>query len=89
MLRITATAEDRTDVTLRLEGKIASEWVETLRTECQRMLSEHRRVHLDFHAVTSVDRRGAHMLRGLVCERIAIVNCPPLVRDILAACESK
>jgi anti-anti-sigma regulatory factor len=82
MLRITAT-ETATLVTLKLEGRVAAEWVNELRDECRRRLNSSRRLCLDFRHVTFVDRSGALMLRELACERLRVVNCPTLVRESL------
>jgi anti-anti-sigma regulatory factor len=82
MLRITAS-ETPTLVTLRLEGRIAADWVAELKNECQRRLNGRRRLHLDFQHVSFVDRSGALMLQELACEQLRIVNCPTLVRESL------
>lgn len=83
MLRITKFDEDHTGVILKLEGRIASDWVDEVERECRRALAQRQRVRLDLRDVTFVDRRGARALRALRGERLHIVNCPALIRDLL------
>ncbi len=83
MLRITTLAETSAELTLKLEGALASEWVTELERECRRALAQRQRVALDFKDVTSVDRRAARVLAELTAENVAIVNCPPIVRELL------
>jgi len=63
VLRITKIAEDSSTVTMKLEGKLASDWVPLLEGECLTCLKENRKVLLDFSEVTFVDGRGAEMVR--------------------------
>ncbi len=57
VLRITKVAEDSSTVTMKLEGKLASDWVPLLEGECLICLTEKRKVLLDFSEVTFVDGR--------------------------------
>ena len=65
MLRITKVAEDSSTVTMKLEGKLASDWVPLLEGECLTCLKENRKVLLDFSEVTFVDGRGVELLNKL------------------------
>ncbi|MFB3121881.1 MAG: hypothetical protein ACE10H_06805 [Candidatus Binatia bacterium] len=47
MLRITKVAESPSLVTMKLEGKLASDWVPLLEGECLTRLKENRKVLLD------------------------------------------
>ncbi len=42
VLRITIVAEDSSTVTMKLEGKLASDWVPLLEGECLTRLKENR-----------------------------------------------
>ena len=83
MLRITKLSQRGTDVTLKLEGRLASDWVTELETQCRHLLAEGRRVRLDFEDVTFVDARGARALNELACEELKVVNCRVLVGELL------
>ena len=68
MLRITKVAEDSSTVTMKLEGKLASDWVPLLE---------------DFSEVTFVDGRGAEMVNKLAGEGIKVVDCCELIKELL------
>lgn len=87
MLRISLVAEDASSVTLKLEGRIAGEWVTVLQAECARVLAAGQRLRLDFSDVTDVDALGARMLRGISSGDVEFVNCPPLIQDLLGRAE--
>ena len=70
VLRITKVAEDSSTVTMKLEGKLASDWVPLLEGECLTCLNEKRKVLLDFSEVTFVDGRGVELLSKLAGEGI-------------------
>ena len=83
MLRITKVSESPSLVTMKLEGRIASDWVSLLENECLRFLDERRRVVLDFSEVTFVDLRGVEMLGRISAKNIQVINCCPLIEDFL------
>ena len=83
MLRITRTSEESSDVKLKLEGRIVSDWVPLLRRECLRILKGQKRVLLDFSDVTFVDNRGVEMLKGMSAKKVRLMNCSPLVESLL------
>ena len=83
MLRITKVAESPSLVTMKLEGRIASDWVSLLENECLRFLEEKRKVVLDFSEVTFVDWRGVEMLGKISANNIQVINCCPLIEDFL------
>ncbi len=83
MLRITKVAEDSSTVTMKLEGKLASDWVPLLEGECLTCLTEKRKVLLDFSEVTFVDGRGVEMLSKLAGEGIKVVDCDELIKELL------
>ncbi|MEE8256320.1 MAG: hypothetical protein V3R60_00385 [Acidobacteriota bacterium] len=65
MLRITRVAEVPSTVTLKLEGRIATDWVFLLKRECLRSLHDKQKVTLDFSEGTFIDGRGAEMLKRI------------------------
>ena len=83
MLRITKMAESPSIVTLKLEGRIASDWLSLLEKECLRFLEEKRKVVLDFSEVTFVDWRGVEMLGKISANNIQVINCCPLIEELL------
>lgn len=84
MLRITEVADSPSVVTLRMEGRVVSEWVAVLEEEVLKHLRQAREVRLDFSGVTFIDRRGVEMLRQIPGDRLQITNCSGLVGDLLS-----
>lgn len=83
MLRITTVAESNSLVTLKLEGRIVSDWVSVLERECLTLLQKKQPVRLDFSAVTFIDGRGVAMLKRIKSENLQIINCAALLEDLL------
>ena len=82
MLRI-QIVESPTETTLSVEGRIVSEWVPVLEHECQQALRDTPRVQLDLAAVTFIDARGVQVLRRLVTEGVAVINCREFIDALL------
>ncbi len=84
MLRIETMRVDDATVTLKLEGRIAAEWVSLLDQECLSWLQEGRKVLLDVSAVSFIDGRGLEMmLRGIASGSIEVINTPALLEELL------
>ena len=78
-MRITITDERPDSATLKVEGRIAADWVELLERECRTFLRQGKHLFLDFSAVTVIDSRAADMLKRLRAHEVEIVNCPSLL----------
>jgi anti-anti-sigma regulatory factor len=83
MLRLTRTTQLPHEVVLKAEGQIVAEWVELLEEECLQLVGPERRVLLDLADVSYLDRRAVRLIRELVTGAVAIINCPPLVEELL------
>ena len=83
MLRITPTVKNPETVCLKLEGKIFGEWVDLLGQECRSRLPEPGVIYLDFSDVSYIDSSGVEMVRKLLSDRIEVIECPPLIMDLL------
>jgi len=83
MLRITKVADGSGAVTLKVEGRIVSEWVQVLERECLEGLRKKREVVLDFADVAFVDGQGIRMLRRLRTRAVQLVNVSALLEDLL------
>jgi anti-anti-sigma regulatory factor len=84
MVRIQKIVESPTETTLSAEGRIVAEWVAVLEHECREALRDTLRVQLDLAAVTFIDARGIEMLRRLVTEGVAVVNCREFIDTLLS-----
>ena len=83
MLRLTRTTRLPHGVILVLEGQIVAEWVGLLEEECLALLQTDQKVLLDLSMVSYVDRRAARLLRDLAGGSVTLINCPPLVADLI------
>ena len=89
MLRITKVDESPSQITMKLEGKLASDWVPLLESECLRCLQEKREVLLDFSDLTFIDGRGVELLGRMAAENIKVVDCSAFIKDLLEGREKK
>ena len=89
MLRITQVRLTASVVTLKVEGRVAADWVGVLEAECRHHTDDGRDVELDFRDVSMIDCDGISMLRRLTRSRVGIVNAPPLIRALLAGEECR
>jgi anti-anti-sigma regulatory factor len=83
MLRITRSVENHSSVTLKLEGRIVSQWVAVLEQECLLLRQKKQNVVLDFSSVTFIDSQGIEMLKQLLSQKIKIINCPAFILETL------
>jgi anti-anti-sigma regulatory factor len=83
LLRITQIGESPSLTTLKVEGRVVSDWVSVLEEESLRWLQEKQAIVLDFSNVSLVDRRGVEVLRRLRSSNVRIINCSPLIEDLL------
>ncbi len=83
MLRLTRTSLGTAEVVLKAEGQIVGDWVALLESECRELLATERSVALDLGDVSYLDRQGVRVLRELTRGSLTLVNCPPLVEELL------
>ena len=83
MLKITKIQESRSDVLLKLEGKITAEWAGLLDEECRVLLQEKKAVYLDCSHVDFIDARGIEILNGLPPTHVTLMSAPGYVAELL------
>ena len=83
MLRLTRTSQPPDDVILLLEGQIVAQWVRLLEEECLELLGTGCQVLLDLSGVSYLDRHAARLLRELGNRSVRLINCPPLVDELV------
>jgi hypothetical protein len=74
MLRITALQDEPT-ATLRLEGRLAGPWIESLRAACAEVLREGRGLTLDLGEVALIDRPALAVLTELAAQGVTFTRC--------------
>ena len=91
MLRVTVVESTSEAVRLRVEGRIASDWVEELRSSCEvQALSDGLRLILDLADVSFVDNAGIELLKELRGRCVTLLNPSSFVAEQLkqvTACE--
>ena len=83
MLRITEIFESADSVTLKVDGRIASEWITLLEQECLKWLQAKREVLLDFSEVKFIEHSGVAMLKRIASPNLRLVNCSALIAELL------
>jgi anti-anti-sigma regulatory factor len=83
VLRITEISESADSVTLKVEGRIVSEWIAVLEQECLKWLRAKPEVLLDFSEVTFIEHNGVAMLKRIAFPGLRLINCPALINMLL------
>ena len=83
MLKITKIQESRSDVLLKLEGKITAQWVALLDSECRLLLRQDKTLYLDCSHVDFIDASGVKVLNDLPRTQVTLVNAPGYVTELL------
>ena len=83
MVRVTKLTSTLPAVTLKVEGQIVGESAAVLDRECATLLATTDEILLDLSAVTYIDTDGLRTLRRIAAGRLIVVNCSPLIREML------
>ena len=83
MLKITKIQQSKSEVLLKLEGKITAEWAVLLDGECRGLLQDKKVVYLDCADVDFIDGRGVEVLNNLPREQVILMNAPGYVTELL------
>lgn len=83
MLKITKIQESRSDVLIKLEGKITEQWVALLDGECREYLRHKKAVFLDCTHVNFIDGRGVEVLRSLPHNQVSLMSAPGFITELL------
>lgn len=82
-MKITKIQESRTDVLLKLEGKVTDQWAALLDGECRSYLRRMKNVFLDCSQVDFVDGRGVEVLNNLPRKQVTLMSTPGFVTELL------
>jgi ABC-type transporter Mla MlaB component len=83
MLKITTIQESRSDVLIKLEGKITDQWAALLDGECRSYLRQKKAVHLDCSHVDFIDARGIKVLNNFPRTQVNLMSAPGFVTELL------
>jgi len=79
LLRISVINEKEKSIRLAVEGWLIGPWVEELRQQSERALSEATNVTLDLEKLWFADPSGAALLRQLALRDVAQLNCSSFI----------
>jgi anti-anti-sigma regulatory factor len=85
VLRITTVASPAGPRRLKVEGRLAGEFVEELSRVAAGALAESGSVIVDLAEVTFLDHHGVRVLRSLKAAGVELVDCSQFVRTMLLA----
>lgn len=83
MLKITKVQESRSDVLIKLEGKITDQWAVLLDGECRSYLQQKKAVHLDCSHVDFIDAKGVEVLNNLPRTQVTLMSASGFVTGLL------
>ena len=83
MLRITPIDDETSRVTLKLEGRLVTQWMAMLETECARFTDAGRQVTLDLADVVFLDCDAAALLDRLRAGGITLVRSPAFIQELI------
>jgi anti-anti-sigma regulatory factor len=83
MLKITKIQESRSDVLLKLEGKITEQWAALLDGECRSYLRKQKAVYLDCSNVEYIDVQGVEVVNGFPRTQVTLMSTPAIVTELL------
>ncbi|TVR62153.1 MAG: hypothetical protein EA420_10330 [Candidatus Competibacteraceae bacterium] len=83
MLRVTRYSEHPSRTVLKVEGRIAEDWVGVLKKAIDAELRSSALVELDFTDVDAIDAAGVRMLHDTFGDNLPITHCPEWVRTWL------
>jgi hypothetical protein len=83
VLRITEISESAGFVTLKVEGRLVSEWITVLEQKCLKWLQAKPEVPLDFSGVTFIEHNSLAMLKRIASPNLRLINCTALINEML------
>lgn len=83
MLKITTIRENRSEVLLKLEGKITEQWAVLLDGECRAFLQSKDVVFLDCSDIAFIDTRGVEVLKHFPRQQVTLISAPSYLTELL------
>jgi anti-anti-sigma regulatory factor len=86
MLKITRDVLSKQETTLRLDGRVAGQWVALLRDSAQWELDEGVKLTIDLKNTSFIDCEGIALLKSLIQRGVDPVNAPLFVVEQIKKC---
>ena len=87
MLKITRVTISDRDITLKLDGSVAGQWVELLRITTETIFQEGVELTLDLSNVNFIDCDGSTVVKNLLKRGARQVNAPLYVAELISGCK--
>jgi ABC-type transporter Mla MlaB component len=87
MLKITRAVRSNQETTLRLDGRVAGQWVALLRDSAESALQEGLKLSIDLRNISFIDCEGIVLLKGLIERGVDPVNAPLFVNEQIKKCK--
>lgn len=87
MLKITTAVLSQFETTLRLDGRVAGQWVGLLRDSAELVLGQGLKLTLDLRNISFIDCEGIALLKSLIERGADLVNPPLFVTEQIKKCK--
>ncbi len=87
MLKITRAVLSDQATTLRLDGRVAGQWVALLRDSAESALNEGLKLTIDLRNISFIDCEGIVLLKGLIERGADPLNAPLFVNEQIKKCK--
>ena len=86
MLKITRAVLSKQEITLRLDGRVAGQWVGLLKDSAESALVEGLNLTIDLKNISFIDCEGIALLRNLIERGVRHINPPLFVAEQIKKC---
>jgi ABC-type transporter Mla MlaB component len=87
MLKITSIVLSPQEIALRLDGRVAGQWVTLLRDSAESVLADGVTLTIDLQNISYIDCEGIALLRSLIERGVDPVNAPLFVIEQIKKCK--
>ena len=87
MLKITSTVLSPYEIALRLDGRVAGQWVALLRESAESALAEGVKLTIDLQNISYIDCEGIAVLRSLIDRGVDPINAPLFIVEQIKKCK--
>ena len=87
MLKITRVVLSKEETTLRLDGRVAGQWVELLSDSADSALTQGQKLTIDLRNISFVDCEGIALLKRLIERGAFPLNAPLFVTEQMKRCK--
>jgi ABC-type transporter Mla MlaB component len=87
MLKITSTVLSPHEIALRLDGRVAGQWVALLRESADSVLADGVKLTIDLQNISYIDCEGIVLLKTLIERGVDPVNAPLFVNEQIKKCK--